>query len=244
MSADELSFSLAALQFLIGGYSHEPGVRLLDDGIDALCRRAARLRAEGLPVPGEMGPEAVSGWLRAPRFQIPRPGVALGLAVTAEGGDVLLVEAACLPGRWTLHVTRTVGSMTRESANVAMTWVRSYVDRLASAGRFDDSTDVHAPGRGRPVEGRSRRWGSRWPSPWGDTAMTGELTLAARGRTGRRLGGTGVLLDDEADVRAQDAGGDTPLHRAASGDAAAAADLLDRGADISACVRPPCMSRR
>ena len=150
LSDDELSFSPAALRFLIGGYSHEPGVRLLDDVIHALCRRAARHRAEGLPPPGEMGPEAVSGWLRAPRFRdeaiaarTRRPGAALGLAVTGEGGDVQLVEAACLPGRGALHVTGTVGPMTRESANVAMTWVRSQAERLAVGAGFDDSTDVH-----------------------------------------------------------------------------------------------------
>ena len=150
LSADELSFSPAALQLLSAGYSREPGVRLLDDGIDGLCRRAARLRAEGLPLPGEMGPETVSAWLRAPRFRdegiaarTRRPGVALGLAATREGGDVLLVQAACLPGRRTLRVTGTVGPMTRESANVAMAWVRSHAERFAGAAKFDDSTDVH-----------------------------------------------------------------------------------------------------
>ena len=95
LSADGLAFSPAALRFLIGAYSHEPGVRLLDGVIHGLCRGAARVRAEGVPPPGEMGPEAVSGWLRAPRFRdeavaarTHRPGAALGLAVTGEGGDV------------------------------------------------------------------------------------------------------------------------------------------------------------
>ena len=102
----------------------------------------------------------MSAWLGAPRFRdeemaarIRRPGVALGLAATGEGGDVLLVEAAWLPGRGTLRVTGTVGPMTRESANVAMTWVRSHAERLAGAARFDD-TYGRALGRGRPVEGR------------------------------------------------------------------------------------------
>ena len=195
LSADELSFSPAALQLLISGYSREPGVHVLDDGIDGLCRRAARLRAEGLPLPGEMGPEAVSTWLGAPRFRddeiaarTRRPGVALGLAATGEGGDVLLVEAACLPGRGTLRVTRTVGPMTRESANVAMTWVRSHAERLAGAARFDDTTDVHVH------LAEAARW-KDGPSAGvalavalvsaltgqpvrGDAAMSGELTLA------------------------------------------------------------------
>ena len=195
LSADELSFSPAALQLLIAGYSREPGVRLLDDGIDGLCRRAARLRAEGLPLPGEMGPETVSAWLRAPRFRdeeiaarTRRPGVALGLAATREGGDVLLVEAACLPGRGTLRVTGTVRPMTRESANVAMTWVRSHAERFAGAARFDDSTDVHVhlPEAVRWKDGPSAGVtlavalvSALTGQPVrGDMAMTGELTLA------------------------------------------------------------------
>ena len=109
-----------------------------------------------------MGPEAVSAWLGAPRFhdeeiaaRIRRPGVALGLAATGEGGDVLLVEAAWLPGRGTLRVTGTVGPMTRESANVAMTWVRSHAERLAGAARFDDT--VRTCTWPRPPGGRTAR---------------------------------------------------------------------------------------
>ena len=56
---------------------------------------------------------------------------------------MLLVEAACLPGRGTLHFTGMAGPMMREAANVAVTWVRSHAERLAGAARLDDSTDVH-----------------------------------------------------------------------------------------------------
>ena len=59
----------AALRLLIGGYAREPGVRILGHRIDALCRRAVRLRAEGLPLPGEIGPETVAAWLGAPPFR-------------------------------------------------------------------------------------------------------------------------------------------------------------------------------
>ena len=70
---------------------------------------------------------------------------------------MLLVKAACLPGRGTLHVTGTAGPMMPESAKVAMTWVRSHAERLVGAARVGDSTYVHlaevARWKGRPVGG-------------------------------------------------------------------------------------------
>ena len=152
LSADDLSFSPAALRLLIGGYSREPGVCGLDDRIDTVCRRAARLRAEGLSPPWEMGPETVTAWLGVPRFRdeeiadrTRRAGVALGLGATrGGGGDVVVVEATCLPGSGQLRVTGAVGSVMPESANVALTWVRSNADRLAGLDvGLDDATDVH-----------------------------------------------------------------------------------------------------
>ena len=238
LSADELSFSPAALEFLIRGYSHEPGVRLLDDGIDGLCRRAARLRAEGLPLPGEMGPEAMSVWLRAPRFRdeevaarTRRPGVALGLAVTGEGGDVLLVEAARLPGRGALHVTGTAGPMMRESANVAVTWVRSHAERLAGAARLDESTDVHVhlaeaarwkdgPSAGVALAAALVSALTGQPARSG-VAMTGELTLAGTvepvggirekvlGACRARMAAVVLPVANEADI-AESFGGELP----------------------------------
>ena len=153
------------------------------------------MRTEGLPTAGEMTPETVAAWLGAPRFRdaqvagrTRRPGVALGLGVTGGGGDVLLVEAACLPGRGALQVTGTVGVLMRESANVALTWVRSHLDRLAGAVRLDDSTDVHvhlaeaarlkdgpSAGVALAVALVSALTGRAAPA---DVAMSGELTLA------------------------------------------------------------------
>ncbi len=197
LSGDELSFSPAALGLLIRGYSREPGVRGLDGHIDAICRRRARLQTEGLPPPGEMTPETVSAWLGAPRFRdaqiagrTGRPGVAVGLAATATGGEVLVVEAACLPGRGALQVTGTVGPLMRESVEVALTWVRANAERLVDAAGPDDSTDVHvhlaeaarskdgasagvtlAVALVSALAGRPAR---------GDVAISGELTLSGR----------------------------------------------------------------
>ena len=196
LSGEDLSFSPAALRLLIDGYAREPGVRVLGHRIDALCRRAVRLRAEGLPLPGEMGPETVATWLGAPPFRDEeiaarsrRPGVAVGLAATPEGGGVVVVEVNRLPGRGSLRVTGTVGVMMKESVAVALTWVRSHADRFAGvAARFDDATDVHVhvDDAGHSKDGPSAgvTFAAALVSALagqpgrGDVAMTGELTLA------------------------------------------------------------------
>ena len=195
LSGDDLSFSPAALGLLICGYSREPGVRGLDGHIDAICRRGARLRTEGLPPPGEMTPETVAAWLGAPRFRdapiagrTRRPGVAMGLAAMATGGEVLVVEAACLPGRGRLRVTGTAGPLLRESANVALTWVRANAARLVGVAGPDDSPDVHVhlAEAARSKDGASAGVAlavalvsalTGRPAR-ADVAMSGELTLA------------------------------------------------------------------
>ena len=198
LSADELSFSPSALRLLLGGYAREPGVCGFDDCIDTVCRRAARLLADGVPRLGEMGPERLARWLGAPRFRdeeitgrTRRAGVALGLAATRAGGEVLVVEAARLPGSGQLRVTGTVGPTTMESANVALTWVRSNAARLAGvAAGFNEGADVHvhlaeaSRGKDGPSAGVTLAVAvvsalSGQPVR-GDVAMTGELTLAGR----------------------------------------------------------------
>ena len=145
-----------------------------------------------------MKPQTVARWLGAPRFRdgelagwTRRPGVALGLGVTAEGGEVLVVEATRLPGGGSLHVTGTVGPKLTESAQVALTWVRANADRIAAlhAG-FDDATDlhVHLPDAGWSKDGASAGVtlavaivSTLTGQPVrGDVAMTGELTLGGQ----------------------------------------------------------------
>ncbi len=196
LTGEDLSCSPAALRLLIDGYAREPGVRVLGHRIDALCRRAVRLRAEGLPLPGEMGPETVAAWLGAPPFRDEeiaarsrRPGVAVGLAATPEGGGVVVVEVSRLPGCGSLRVTGTVGAMMKESVAVALTWVRSHPDRFPRvAARFDDATDVHVhvDDAGHSKDGPSAgvTFAAALVSALAgqpvrrDVAMSGELTLA------------------------------------------------------------------
>ena len=194
LSGEDRSFSPAALRLLIEGYAREPGVRALGHRIDALCRRAVRLQAEGLPLPGEMRPETVAAWLGAPPFRDEeiaarsrRPGVAVGLAATPEGGGVVVVEVSRLPGYGSLRVTGTVGAVMKESVAVALTWVRSHAGRFPGvAARFDDATDVHVDDAGHSKDGPSAgvTFAAALVSSLAthplrsDVAMTGELTLA------------------------------------------------------------------
>ena len=100
LAPDDLSLSGEALRGLIRGYTREPGVWGLDRRIRALCRRAARRIAEGCPAPGAIGPDALVHWYGEPPYRgddvtarTRRAGVAVGLAATAAGGEVLFVEA-------------------------------------------------------------------------------------------------------------------------------------------------------
>ena len=155
------------------------------------------MRTEGLPPPGEMTPETVAVWLGAPRFRdaqiagrTRRPGVAVGLAATATGGEEQVVEAAWLPGTGRARVTGTAGRLLRESVDVALTWVRANAERLVGAAGPDDSRDVHvhlaeaarskdgasagitlAVALVSALTGRPAR---------GGVAMSGELTLSGR----------------------------------------------------------------
>ena len=239
LSADDLSFSPSALRLLLGDYAREPGVCALDDLIDTVCRRAARLLADGVPCIGEMGPERLARWLGAPRNRggeiagrARRAGVALALAATREGGDVLVVEAARLPGSGQLRVTGTVGPIATESANVALTWVRSNADRLSGVDAgFAEGADVHVhladAARGKDGASAGVTFAVAVVSALsgqpvrGDVAMTGELTLAGRVErvagirqkvlAAARSGMTAVLLPaaNEADV-VESFGGELP----------------------------------
>ena len=154
----DLSLSGETLPGLVRGYTREPGVWALDRRLGAHCRRAARRIAEGCRAPGALGPEALAEWYGRPSYRgddvanrTRRPGVAVGLATTIAGGEVLFVEARADPGRGRLRVTGALGPLATESAHVALTWVCDNADRLegVDAG-FDRATDVqvHLPAGG------------------------------------------------------------------------------------------------
>ena len=165
LTREQLSLSPDAVRRVIRGHTRESGVKHLDQLLAAFVRRVARLGREEGCWPGEVGPDAIRAGLPELPFRegefvdrTRHPGVAIGLAVDRAGGQVLVVEARCLPGHGAVHVTGTLGPILRESAAVALTWVREHAHRLPKLDAAFDQTDIHLhmPTAGNP-QGRAVR---------------------------------------------------------------------------------------
>ncbi|HIC58421.1 MAG TPA: endopeptidase La, partial [Acidobacteria bacterium] len=123
LSSEQIAFTEDALRFVVRGYTREAGVRNLEREMGALCRKVARRHAEGDDSPITITSEAVVEMLGAPKFldeevaeRTKQPGVAIGLAWTPVGGDVLFVEATRMTGSGSLTVTGHLGDVMKESA--------------------------------------------------------------------------------------------------------------------------------
>jgi len=182
---------------IIRGYTREAGVRNLEREIGAICRKIARRRAEGQTGKVKVTLELVQTLLGAPRFQddeieerTKNPGVAIGLAWTPVGGEVLLVEASRMAGTGSLTLTGQLGDVMKESARAALSWVRAHATEWAIDPEFFKGSEVHVhvPSGAIPKDGPSAGVTmvtalvselSRRPVR-GDVAMTGEITLSGK----------------------------------------------------------------
>ena len=160
----DVVFTPEALRLIARGYTREAGVRSLEREIAGVCRKVARRRAEGETQPVRVTPEAVTRFLGAPRFELEEveartrvPGVAVGLAWTPVGGDVLFVEASRMKGRHTLTLTGQLGDVMKESAQAALSWVRARAGILGMDPEFWEHSDihVHVPAGAIPKDGPS-----------------------------------------------------------------------------------------
>ncbi len=161
---DEVQISDEALRAIVADYTREAGVRNLERELGKLLRKVATKLASGeRTAPVAVGAEDVRGWLGRPHFffepadRTSVPGVVTGLAVTGAGGDVLFVEASVSDGTEGLTLTGQLGDVMKESAEIALSYVRSHatelgVDPAAFAGkRFH----VHVPAGAVPKDGPS-----------------------------------------------------------------------------------------
>jgi ATP-dependent Lon protease len=195
----DIHFSEDAVRFVISRYTREAGMRSLEREIGAICRKQARRIAEGGAGHMEVTPAEVERDLGAPRFRQEGevaertrwPGVAVGLAWTPVGGDVLFIEAGRMPGKGKgLIMTGQLGPVMQESVQAALTWVRANAARYAIDSDMFASNDihVHVPAGAIPKDGPSA--GITMAAALvsmltgrcirANLAMTGEITLTGQ----------------------------------------------------------------
>ncbi|MDY6997415.1 MAG: endopeptidase La [Actinomycetota bacterium] len=194
LTPDEVTVTDAALRKIAADYTREPGVRQFERLLAKAMRKVAT-RLAGDPRPVEIDEPDLVDYLGRPRF-IPEsaertavPGVATGLAVTGLGGDVLYIEASATAGEPGLQLTGQLGEVMKESAQIALSYVRSNAERLGvDPAALDRRIHVHVPAGAVPKDGPSAgvtmvtalvsmATGRRVRS---DVGMTGEVTLNGR----------------------------------------------------------------
>jgi ATP-dependent Lon protease len=164
LAAGDVTVDDAALRLVVNDYTREAGVRQLERELGTVLRKtASRIAAGRQPTPVAVDPAAVALALGRPKFfreaavRTEVPGVATGLAVTGVGGDVLFVEAASMPGKGGLVLTGQLGDVMKESARIALTYVRSHAAQLEIEERMFDGREfhVHVPAGAIPKDGPS-----------------------------------------------------------------------------------------
>ena len=193
LKKSQLRITKPALSTIIEGYTREAGVRNLEREIGNVCRGAARKFAGRRRKPISVTPDALKEYLgneKVHRELVERtamPGVAIGLAWTAMGGDILFIEATKMPGKGKLVLTGHLGEVMKESAQAALSYIRSNAEVLGIQDIDFNAIDihVHVPAGAVPKDGPSagvtilaamtslltrRQARSR-------VAMTGEITL-------------------------------------------------------------------
>ncbi|MFH1485237.1 MAG: endopeptidase La [Chloroflexota bacterium] len=191
-----LEFSEGALRRIIREYTREAGVRSLEREIGSICRKVARLVAEGGNAPRFITSQSLNKYLGPQKFfwgmaeEKDEVGVATGVARTEMGGDVLEVEVSLMDGKGTLTLTGQLGDVMRESAQAAVSFARARSLELKTKTRYFDKTDIHihVPEGAIPKDGPSAgvtiatalisALTGRFVSK--DVAMTGEITLRGR----------------------------------------------------------------
>ncbi|CUR54121.1 Lon protease [metagenome] len=193
---DEVSVTDDALRELAANHTREAGVRQLERIIAKAFRKAATRLATGTPAPVLVDVAALRDLIGRPRFtpesheRTEVPGVATGLAVTGLGGDVLYIEASALSdGAAGLNLTGQLGEVMKESAQIALNYVRSHAEELGvDPARLDRPVHVHVPAGAVPKDGPSA--GVTMTTALvslatgrpvrGEVGMTGEVSLTGR----------------------------------------------------------------
>jgi ATP-dependent Lon protease len=196
LSPGQVVFKKEAIEGIIRDYTREAGLRNLDREIAGVCRKIAKSVAQGNRRKMVVTRQVLRRYLGPVRFiselaeRTGEPGVAVGLAWTPTGGEILFIEAKRMRGKKGLTLTGQLGEVMKESAMAAMSFVRSYAGRLGVAEDFFDKSDIHihVPAGAIPKDGPSAGVAIaaalvsllRGIPLDSRTAMTGEITLTGK----------------------------------------------------------------
>jgi ATP-dependent Lon protease len=192
----KIEFAPEAVSEIIRSYTREAGLRNLEREIGRVCRKIARSVTEGEAAPARVTPDDLHRFLGPRKFfsevaeRTQEPGVATGLAWTPNGGDILFIESTRMNGQKGVTITGSLGDVMKESAQAALSYVRSRAAQLGIAADFFEKSDlhIHVPAGAIPKDGPSA--GVTIAASLAsllsgrpvrsDVAMTGEITLRGK----------------------------------------------------------------
>jgi ATP-dependent Lon protease len=193
LKARQVSITIGAVRRIISGYTREAGLRNLEREIATICRGVAAGIAEGKIKKASVKVDNLADYLGPVKLQaeakarMTTPGVAMGLAWTPTGGDLLFIEATAMKGKKGLTLTGQLGDVMKESATAALSFIRANAKRLKLDEEFFDNHDihVHVPAGAIPKDGPSAGVTMltalvslmKNKTIRKDLAMTGEITL-------------------------------------------------------------------
>ena len=196
ITTEQIGFPEQAVRHIIRHYTREAGVRKLEQTIGTVCRKQARRVVEGKTEKLNVSRDILKDFLGGIQVRVEtevaervkRPGVAVGLAWTPAGGDILFIEANKMKGKGGFTMTGQIGEVMQESMQAALSWVRSNAQRLGLDEDFTKDLDlhIHVPAGATPKDGPSAgvTMATVLVSLLTDsvvrplTAMTGEITLS------------------------------------------------------------------
>jgi ATP-dependent Lon protease len=196
ITPEQIEFPEEAVRYIVRHYTREAGVRKLEQALGTVCRKQARRVVEGKNEKLVVTRETIKEFLGGIQVRVDtevaervkRPGVAVGLAWTPAGGDILFIEANKMKGKGNFAMTGQIGEVMQESMQAALTWVRSNAASLGLAEDFTKEIDlhIHVPAGAIPKDGPSAgvTMTTVLVSLLTDTpvlpltAMTGEITLS------------------------------------------------------------------
>ncbi|HOV30478.1 MAG TPA: endopeptidase La [Anaerolineaceae bacterium] len=196
LDEEAIHFTPEALHLIIEGYTYEAGVRNLEREIGTVLRKIARLKSEGKPLPKEILPEQISDFLGPQEFyptvaeQVDEIGMATAIAWTENGGEIMPIEVLVIDGKGNLQITGQIGDIMQESAQAALSYLKSKAKIFQIPEGFFEDVDLHihvpegaiakdGPSAGITIATALTSAVLGVPVKH-DVAMTGEITLRGR----------------------------------------------------------------